>query len=83
MPVGYLENNYLEELSDELGADMDASGATTALTPAPGDVANQPPADVVRIGSLVIKRSTLYLTILVVLVVAVFLSSKKKRRADA
>jgi len=81
MPVGYLENNYLEELSDELGADVDAGGATTALTPAPGEA---PPAaaDVVRIGSLTIKRSTLYLTILVVLIIVVF-ASKKKRHADA
>jgi hypothetical protein len=83
MPAGYLENNYLEDLSDELGADLDASGATVALTPAPGEV-TAPPVDVVRIGSLVIKRSTLYLTIVVVLLIALYLhSTKKKRRADA
>ena len=82
MPAGYLENNYLNDLSDEFGADMDAGGATMPLVPAPGE-APPVPSDVVRIGSLTIKRSTLYLSILVVLVVVVFMSAKKKRRADA
>jgi hypothetical protein len=82
MPTGYLENDYLSELSDELGADMDASGATMPLTPAAGEPP-APPADVVMIGKFAIKRTTLYLSILVVLLVIVFAQSKKKRRADA
>jgi hypothetical protein len=82
MPAGYLDNNYLNDLSDELGADVDASGATVPLTPAAGEPPALP-ADVVRIGSLTIKRSTLYLSILVVLIVAVIMSAKSTRRADA
>ena len=83
----YMENGYLEDAQEHFGADLDAGGATTALTEAPGEAPAQAPVEVVRIGQLVVKKSTLILVVVVVALVALYVystkRSRKSRHADA
>ncbi len=63
-----------------MGPDVDAGGATSALYPAPGDLAGEPSADITLPGGIVIPRKTLLLILAALAVAALIMYVRKRER---
>lgn len=79
----YLEDTYLGGLNDEFAAELGADGATSALSPAPGEEYAGSSSDLVRLpGGIVMPRKTLWLLVGAIAVTAVILWMRKRDRRE-
>ncbi len=77
--MSFLHGGYL----DEMGPDVDARSATSALYPAPGDLASDPPSDIALPGGITIPRKTLLLILAALAVAALIIYVRRQERQRA
>lgn len=74
----YLDGGYLADLMSDLGDDVGAENATSALTPAPGEPEGGIPA--IRLpGGIIMRRDTFYLLLTVAVLIGIYLLVKRKK----
>jgi len=76
----YLSGTYLGDLSDDMGDDLSADNATTALSPARGE---RPPAEYVTLpGGIMMEKKAFYLAVAVLAAIAIYLATRKKKSSS-
>lgn len=78
----YLSGTFLGDLSDEFGDDMGADGATMALAPAAGERQVAQVEYVTLPGGIMMEKKSFYIIVGILAAVAIYLATRKKKKAD-
>lgn len=79
----YLDRTFLGDLADDMGDDIGAEMATVPMSAAAGERQIAQPEYITLPGGIIMEKKTFFMLVAVVAGIAIYLYTKKQKKADA